>query len=98
MPNKEDEVIKEIPLMISDKLQVIIVNLDDTIFEGEADSIIFPGKGNVDLGILPFHTPLYAGLFKGDIRVTIGKDVKSFPIDHGVAKVINNQVTVLIGF
>jgi F0F1-type ATP synthase epsilon subunit len=98
MPNKEKGAETKSPQKLTDKLQVIIVNLDTTLFEGEADSLILPGKGGIDLGVLPFHTPLYAALFKGDIKVNIGSDVKPFPIDHGVAKIINNKVTILIGF
>jgi len=82
----------------NNKLAVLIVDQDKTLFEGEAKSLIMPGKGNLDIGILPFHTPLYTKIYKGNIQIHTEEGDKDFPIEGGMARVINNSVIILVGF
>jgi len=77
------------------KLKVKIVNPEAMVFEGEADMVFAPGLHGT-LGIMPSHTPLYAELIPGDIELT-GPDAKTFPMESGIIKVRNDEVTILIG-
>lgn len=79
-------------------LQVLVVDQDKVIYEGKAESIIAPGENDVSIGILPFHTPFYTKLYKGELKIVKDKDEKVFQIESGIARVINNTVTILVGF
>ena len=64
----------------TNNLQVVIVSQDETLYEGDADVIIAPGKDNINIGILPFHTPFYTKIYKGKLTIDNKKDKKEFDI------------------
>lgn len=77
---------------------IVIVTPDKVVFEDQATRAIIPGKLQ-DLGILPNHAPLYAQLARGDVIInTVSGQVKTVPIESGVVRVRNNQVSIVIGF
>ena len=78
-------------------LQVLVINPDDVVFDGEAEYVLAPTtKGTV--GILPGHTPLFAEVTQGEIIIShaSGEDEK-FSVDSGILKVRADTVTILIG-
>jgi F-type H+-transporting ATPase subunit epsilon len=77
---------------------IVVVTPDKVIFEDVATLLIAPGPKQ-DLGILPNHAPLYSEVNKGDLQITLksGK-IKTIPIEAGVVRVRNNQVSVVMGF
>ena len=78
--------------------KLLIVTPDEPIFEDTATRLIAPGIIQ-DIAILPDHTPLYSELQKGDLEITLeNKQVKTIPIDGGILRAKNNQVTVITGF
>jgi len=77
------------------KLKVKIVNPEELVFEGEADMVFAPGIHGT-LGIMPSHTPFYAELLPGEIELA-GSEAKTFPLESGIIKVRNDEVTILIG-
>jgi F-type H+-transporting ATPase subunit epsilon len=79
-------------------LNCTIVSPDLVIFEGEITQVFVPGI-NQELAILPDHTPLYAQLQPGTVKL-INKENRpqEFNIDSGVVRVRNNHVTIVTGF
>jgi len=61
------------------------------IFEGQAESVIFPGDTGV-FEAMSYHKRIMSRLLMGNIEV----DGKIFPIARGIAKVEKNQVLVVI--
>jgi F-type H+-transporting ATPase subunit epsilon len=81
-----------------DSVNVIIVNPDKVIYEGEATRVFAPGK-IAELALLPQHTPLYSELSAGTIVVEEkGGGKEEQKIDGGVARIKNNELKILIGF
>jgi len=73
-------------------LRVTILNPKETLFAGEAESVILPGdKG--DFEILPFHKPLISLLRGG--RIVLNGD-RGLPISRGVVRVEHDQVVALV--
>jgi F-type H+-transporting ATPase subunit epsilon len=61
------------------------------VFEGKAQSVIFPGM-NGTFEILMNHKPLLSRLRSGTIVV----DQKAIPVSQGVVRVFFNQVLAII--
>jgi F-type H+-transporting ATPase subunit epsilon len=70
---------------------VSIVSPGGVVFEGKAQSVIFPGM-NGTFEILVNHKPLLSRLRSGTIVV----DDKSIPVSQGVVRVYLNQVLAII--
>lgn len=82
--------------MASRTMRVRLVSPVETVFEGEAVSVVIPvfdGK----VGILPGHAPYVALLGGGplDIDVAGTGRVETFFVNRGVVKVENDHVTIL---
>lgn len=75
-------------------LRVTVLSPEQTVFEGDADSVVAPSWDG-ELGILRGHAPLMAALGTGNLRVTRGAETKSFPIRGGFLQVVDDVVTVL---
>ncbi len=73
---------------------VDIITPDNSLFSGEASSVIVPGIDG-SLGILENHAPLISALKKGEVKVTTSKGDELFEINGGVAEVVNNKVIIL---
>ena len=72
-----------------------IVTPEKKIFEGEADSAIFPGADG-SFQILNNHAPLISSLKKGIVRVKDGAGKEHrFEVKGGTVEVFNNKVTIL---
>ena len=72
-------------------LDVIVVNPQKVIFEGEAGSVLLPGEQGV-LEILSYHKPLLTRLLGGDVII----DGRCLPIHRGICKVESNSVALIV--
>lgn len=72
-------------------LKVTILNTAKVVFRGEAESVILPGDTGV-FEVMSFHKRMMSRLLKGNIRV----DRQEFPIERGVVKIDQNQVTAVV--
>ena len=72
-------------------LNVTIMNTAKVVFNGQAESVIFPGDTGV-FEVLSYHKRMMSRLLKGDIDV----DGKQFPISRGVVKVDRNEIMVVV--
>lgn len=77
-----------------DRLRVVVISPEQTIFEGEADSVVAPAWDG-ELGILRGHAPLMALLGTGDVRIRRDREVESFHVAGGFLQVRDDVVTVL---
>lgn len=71
-----------------------IVSPEGNVLKEDAEFVVLPG-GSGELGILPNHAPLIAGLDVGVIRYTLNGSVKRAAIAGGFVEVVDNAVTVL---
>ena len=75
------------------KLQLNIVTPDQS-FSHEVDEVAMPGQEG-DFGVLPGHTPLFAGLRTGTMWYRQGNDKHYLAVSVGFAEVLPDRVTVL---
>ena len=74
-------------------MKVRIITPEKVLFEGESESVTFPGiNGSFD--VLPHHAPLITALQKGVIRYLVNGKEYEQPIDSGFVKIENDIVTV----
>lgn len=74
-------------------MKVRIITPEKVLFEGESESVTFPGiNGSFD--VLPHHAPLITALQKGIIRYLVNGKEYEQPIDSGFVKIKNDIVTV----
>jgi len=71
-----------------------VVAPDGQVLKKDVEFVVVPGE-NGELGILPNHAPLIAGLGIGVVRYTEGGKVNRIAISGGFMEVVNNKVTVL---
>jgi F-type H+-transporting ATPase subunit epsilon len=60
----------------------------------EVDEVVLPGQEG-DFGVLPGHTPLFAGLRTGTMWYRQGPDRHTYVVSVGFAEVLPDRVTVL---
>jgi F-type H+-transporting ATPase subunit epsilon len=76
-------------------MQVEVVTPKGQSFAGPADELIAPGQVG-ELGILPGHIPLLAGIRPGILRVRQGAQVSTFAVGSGfVQGGVGDRVVVL---
>jgi F-type H+-transporting ATPase subunit epsilon len=75
------------------KLQLNIVTPDQALTY-EVDEVAMPGQAG-DFGVLPGHTPLFAGLRTGTMWYRQGNEKHYLAVSVGFAEVLPDQVTVL---
>ena len=75
------------------KLQLHIVTPDQAL-SYEVDEVAMPGQEG-DFGVLPGHTPLFAGLRTGTMWYRQGSDKHFLAVSVGFAEVLPDRVTVL---
>lgn len=75
------------------KIQLNIVTPDHS-YSHEVDEISLPGSEG-DLGILPGHTPLLAGLRTGTMWYRQGSEKHVLAVSIGFVEVLPDRVTVL---
>ena len=74
-------------------MKVRIITPEKVLFEGESESVTFPGiNGSFD--VLPHHAPLITALQKGIIRYLVNGKEYEQPIDSAFVKIENDIVTV----
>jgi F-type H+-transporting ATPase subunit epsilon len=80
---------------MAEALSVRLVSPEETVFEGEAESLVAPAwDGKV--GILRGHAPMIALLGAGELTLKLrGGDQRVFYVAQGVLKVEDDRVTVL---
>lgn len=75
------------------KLQLNIVTPDQSL-SYEVDEVAMPGQEG-DFGVLPGHTPLFAGLRTGTMWYRQGSEKHYLALSVGFAEVLPDRVTVL---
>ena len=75
------------------KLQLNIVSPDHS-FSYEVDEVALPGQEG-DFGVLPGHTPLFAGLRTGSMWYRQGTEKHFLALSVGFVEVLPDRVTVL---
>lgn len=74
-------------------MQLEIITPDQNLYNGEANSIVFPGKDG-SFGVLNNHAPMIATLKRGTIEINGGSE--KFDVNGGVVEVLKNKVIVLV--
>ncbi len=72
-------------------LDVVIFSPEKQIFQGKANSVIFPGESGV-FEVLSYHKPILSRLIGGNIVI----DEKKFAIRCGIVGVNHNKATVVV--
>lgn len=76
-------------------MQLEIITPDKTLYNGDADSVTFPGT-NGKFQILKNHAPIITSLNKGIVIVKNGNKTEQFEIEGGVVEVLSNKIVVLV--
>jgi len=71
-----------------------IVSPEGDVLKEDVEFVVLPG-GLGELGILPNHAPLIAGLEIGVLRYTLNGSVKRAAVTGGFVEVIDNSAIVL---
>lgn len=76
-------------------MKLLILSPEKLLFEGEADSVILPGKEG-SLGVLNNHAPYIVILKSGIVEWTMNtKERHKLEIKGGVAEIRNNSLIIL---
>lgn len=71
-------------------LNVLFLSPEEILFEGKAERVILPGEQGT-FEVLSFHKGLFSRLLSGSVVV----DGRIFSIRRGMAKVKDNNVTII---
>ena len=71
-----------------------IVSPEGDVLKEDVEFVVVPG-GAGELGILPNHAPLIAGLNIGVARYTLNGTVKRVAVAGGFVEVVDNTATIL---
>ncbi|MGI6119943.1 MAG: F0F1 ATP synthase subunit epsilon [Desulfosporosinus sp.] len=71
-----------------------IVSPEGNVMKEDVEFVVLPG-GAGELGILPNHAPLIAGLDIGVLRYTLDNNVKRVAVSGGFVEVVDNAAIVL---
>ncbi|HML71616.1 MAG TPA: hypothetical protein PKA78_09650 [Macellibacteroides fermentans] len=74
-------------------MKLEIVSPKGSVFDGEADSVLFPGLMG-DFMILPNHAPLLAVLSEGTIRIEHNGETRFIEVTGGVVEVVGSAIHV----
>ncbi len=89
---------KPVPLVEKSVMEVVVVNPDKVLWEGNATRVVVPGFIQ-ELSILPNHTPLYSQLKPGKVVIYPESGTnETIEIDGGIVRVKHNKVSVIVGF
>lgn len=75
-------------------LNVAVISPEQTLFEGEATSVIAPAHDG-EVGILTGHAPMMALLGRGTLRLESGGGERRFSVTGGFLQVVDDQVRVV---
>lgn len=73
-------------------LNVLVATPTRVLFEGRAESVVFPGEEGV-FEVLSYHKPLLSRLVSGKLIIDYEM---AFPIRRGVVAVNQNKATVIV--
>ncbi|HWQ89548.1 MAG TPA: F0F1 ATP synthase subunit epsilon [Desulfitobacteriaceae bacterium] len=79
---------------MADTFQLRVVTPEGQILQEDVEFVLVPGE-NGELGFLPNHSPLIAGLNPGVLRYNISGSKKKIALSGGFVEVADNQTTVL---
>lgn len=75
-------------------LHLTIITPDQTVFEGEADSVSLPTQ-NGEITVLPHHLPIITTIAPGPVTARIGKEEHVFAVSRGIIEIDQKSVRVL---
>ena len=78
-----------------DKLLITILTPKETLFKDWARYIQLPGRDGY-FGVLPNHSPLFAALKKGKIKIKKENQELQIESYDGFASICDNKIIVLI--
>jgi F-type H+-transporting ATPase subunit epsilon len=70
-----------------------MVTPERVALETSADRVVLPAVEG-EMGVLPGHEPFMAQLDAGEIRVSVGEDLKSYAVSGGFAEILDNTISV----
>lgn len=77
------------------RLRVGVVTPEGAVFDGEAASVVVPGKDG-EVAFYPLHAAYVGSLGCGELRIVKpGGEIERWVLEGGVAEVAHDQVTVL---
>ncbi len=76
-------------------MKVVVAKVDETLYEGEAESLTVPGSDGV-MTILGHHEPLITTLKPGSVVVRTESGEKTFEIKDGALEVGPHGATVIL--
>ena len=74
-------------------LTIRILTPEGTLFEGTASAVFLPGAVS-PFEVLPGHGAIISALSAGPVRVVNGREEQRFEGSGGVARVLDNVITV----
>ena len=74
-------------------LAIRILTPEGTLFEGTASAVFLPGAVS-PFEVLPGHGAIISALSAGPVRVVNGGEEQRFEVGGGVARVLDNVITV----
>jgi F-type H+-transporting ATPase subunit epsilon len=77
-----------------DRLQCLVVTPEKTIIDEMVDFVAIPLHDG-EMGILPGRSPVIGRLGYGELRTTVGDQVRRYFVDRGFVQVRDDVVTVL---
>ena len=79
---------------MSDKhLTLELVTPEKVAWSDPADFVVLPALGG-EMGVLPGHQSFLVQLMAGEVRVTVGEEVKNFAVSGGFAEIKNDTVSL----
>ena len=75
-------------------IQLEIVTPEEKVYDETVDYVTLPTVQG-EIGILPGHIPLLAGLQPGEIKLTAGGNTENLAIDKGFGQILGDKVSVL---
>ena len=81
-------------MAVNKRLRCRLITPDRQVFDVEAGSIVFPAHDG-KLGILKNRAPLLCKMGIGICRVTTDQGVKSYYVDSGFARMLDDCLTIL---
>ena len=80
---------------MSGKLTFSIATPDGPVAGGPCEFLVVPTAGG-EVGVMPDHAALVAGVVPGELRVTMDGAVRGFRVGTGLVDVRNNTVRLLV--
>jgi ATP synthase F1 subcomplex epsilon subunit len=79
---------------MADTFQLRVVTPEGEVLQEDVEFVLVPGEDG-EIGFLPNHSPLIAGLNAGVLRYNISSTKKKIALSGGFVEVADNQATIL---